>query len=250
MTEKLVCIIPVGPGHRRLSRRAEWSIKVAQGHGLGPFSEVECVLVDDTKGQFGRAAARNHGMSLHPDADWYYFLDADDMMHGEALVRFGAGRKRHPEARAIWGKGLLWMHGEYVAIGDEIFPMTWEDVILCMNLGTFGVGHFVGGEEARRLRFDETVPHCEGFEFCVSFISCFPWVKIEEPLSIIDKDAPSCNDHYSPCPAPWTRAFNAHVMKWKTRGRVPLTDRELLERHFGERERKAWCSSTPATLET
>lgn len=244
---KLSVVIPVGPGHRGPARRAAMSARSAFRMYPGPFDRLQVVIVDDTRGQFGRAASRNHGMTVSPDADWYFFLDADDMMEPRAILRWmDLGRG----ALGVWGIGELAVAGKLRAIEHEIHPMTWGDVIENQNRGTFGIGCFISGPEARKLRFDESVPHCEGFEFCVSFISCFAWKKISMSLAVIDKDMPSSADHYVECPAPWTRAFYAHTMKWRHRGRVPLSRRELAIRHAAENERLAHCSSTPGILGT
>ncbi len=59
------------------------------------FTEIQHVIVNDTKGELGRSKARNLGMI---DADWYFFLDADDVVmpyatrfvKGQTVAVFGA----------------------------------------------------------------------------------------------------------------------------------------------------------------
>lgn len=245
---KLVVGIPVGPGHKRVVHRADLSVRYAIDKNTGPFTEVKTIVIDDTKGQWGRAAARNTVMSLEPDADWYYFLDADDMMHVDALTVAGQELEKDPGLAGIWGAGWIWYQGECVSAWEDRVPLVWEDVIEHKNRGTFGIGMFVRGPEARELRFDESVPQCEGFEFCVSFIAGYPYVKAERPVSLVDRDTASSSDHYSECPAPWTRAFSDHTLKWKYRGRGLLSQEELRARHFAENERLSQCWSMPEKL--
>lgn len=83
---KLDVIIPVGPGHEGLVNEAIYSVKMACLTGQGPFTEVKVKAIDDTKGELGRSKARNTAIEASK-ADWLFFLDADDLMHPDALLR-------------------------------------------------------------------------------------------------------------------------------------------------------------------
>ena len=76
---KLDIITPVGPGHTQAVEQAKASVQRAIKAGLGPFSEVRHVVVDDTEGALGRSAARNQAVKAST-ADWLFFLDADDLL--------------------------------------------------------------------------------------------------------------------------------------------------------------------------
>lgn len=246
---RLGIVSPVGPGHNHIAKRCAKSIEYAKVVGTGPFTDVEVFFVDDTQAKWGRAAARNYGIMRARDTDWIYFVDSDDMMNSTAMETFGEVLKRRPAVQAVWGQGNVMFYGRRIECTSEIKSMTWTDVIRFQNLGTFGMGMFVRTDAARKLRFDESIAHCEGFEFCVSLLSTVPWVKTSENITLVDRDCPSSPDHYQGCSAPWTRAFAAHTLKWKFRGPGPLGEEELRKRHAAERERLHWCSSMPNLLE-
>ena len=95
---QLDIICPVGPGHEQLINEAIQSVKIACLTSQGPFKEVKIKAVDDTKGEMGRSAARNHAIKSSK-ADWLFFLDADDLMHPNAMKNFESSRNYD----AVWG---------------------------------------------------------------------------------------------------------------------------------------------------
>jgi hypothetical protein len=177
-------------------------------------------------------------MDAAPDADWYTFLDADDYLAREALTEVSFALDAEPEVKAFFGGGVILQGREERDIGEDIWPMSWEDWLRNLNRGTVGPGGFFAGPEARELRSDESIGHCEGFEFWLAFAGSYEWRKLREPLCVVDKDAASCDDHYHQAAPQWERAFWGHAHRWEKRGRVRLTQEELAARHFAERERK------------
>src|SRR4051812_40635922 len=87
----LAVITPIGPGHHHCATTAMASVNAARERP-GPFSSVRHIVIDDGAGTLGRGAARNLGMV--EDADWYFFLDADDMMRPDALQAFPSGSQQ------------------------------------------------------------------------------------------------------------------------------------------------------------
>ena len=87
---KLSVITPVGPGHQEVVKNAMRSVAFLRS---GPFDAIRHVIIDDGEGRLGRSRARNLGMETA--ADWFFFLDADDLMlrHATTLVDFDAPAK-------------------------------------------------------------------------------------------------------------------------------------------------------------
>jgi glycosyltransferase involved in cell wall biosynthesis len=166
---KLAVITPVGPGHQGCVKRAIESVA-----GRGRFSSVEHVVIDDTCGEMGRGAARNAGMI---DADWYFFLDADDTMHPDALGAVNLDKQ------ATFGSVRL-NHGN----AKNVHPCGWREVALYGARGTLSMGFFCRADVARRLRFNEAMDAGEDFDFYLRLDS---FAKIEQPLVIIGYDVPS-----------------------------------------------------------
>lgn len=93
-------IVPVGPGHEQLFNEATQSVKIACLTGTGPFTDVRIKGVNDTEGEMGRSAARNHAIKAST-ADWLFFLDADDLMYPYAMESVKDYVKSYD---AIWGR--------------------------------------------------------------------------------------------------------------------------------------------------
>lgn len=104
----MICVVitPVGPGHLDLFQSScAPSVEQAKAWSMGPFTEVHHLMMDDTAGNFGRSARRNEGVriALENDADWVFFLDADDIMTPNAFEGFGRVIAAEPDLEAVWG---------------------------------------------------------------------------------------------------------------------------------------------------
>lgn len=169
-------IIPVGPGHEKLAKRANRSVTAAWKQSPGPFSICRVAMVPDPHGELGRSRARNRGLDENP-ADWHFLLDADDEMC------LGAFELVDLEAPATFGAICL-KGRRYV---DDVWPCTRE-LILHRRFarGTLSMGCFVRGDLG--LRFDESLDVGEDFDFYLRLPS---FTKREEPLVSIGYDQPS-----------------------------------------------------------
>ena len=90
MTSILKCavITPIGPGHEETYERlCVPSVKHAIAQNSGPFSLIELMPIYDLEGKEGRSNSRNIGVAkaLAENFDWIFFLDADDLLFGEAF---------------------------------------------------------------------------------------------------------------------------------------------------------------------
>jgi hypothetical protein len=172
---KVSVIIPVGPNHEDVWKKAARSVGRAWGLDHGPFGEMELVIVPDPEGQLGRSAARNKGMAEHP-ADWFFFLDADDEMMANAFDLVDL------EAPATFGAvvldGKLLRANRYPGYGN---PAICRRMLAKFGAsGTLSMGFFVRADLG--LRFDESLDIAEDFDFYMRL----PWyVKRHEPLANI-----------------------------------------------------------------
>lgn len=173
---RLAIITPVGPGHEAILPHAALSVVNLEHHG---FNEILHVIVNDTEGKLGRSRARNIGMETL--ADWYFFLDADDVIMPYA-PRFIESTPN--EFDAIFGA---------VQINGRITPQNkWpcgiKDILKHGGKGTLCMGFFVKGDVARDLRFDEDRDKGEDFDFYMRLPSFY---KGKVPLVSVNSKMPS-----------------------------------------------------------
>jgi len=173
---KLVVITPVGPGHESILPLAALSVLHLEYH---EFTEIQHVIVNDTKGKLGRSKARNLGMET--PADWYFFLDADDVMMPYATRFIGCVG---PSASAIFG--AVQINGRVPPINK--WPCRRNDLFEHGGEGTICMGFFVKAEVAQEVRFDETLDKGEDFDFYMRLPSSY---KVKPPLVSVNSKIPS-----------------------------------------------------------
>lgn len=103
---KCAVITSVGPGHEQLlADSCRPSVEAAKAYNAGPFQTIEHIVMDDTKGKYGRSKRRNQAIQQAEKAgfDWLFFLDADDVMTPNAFESFGRCIEAEPELDAVWG---------------------------------------------------------------------------------------------------------------------------------------------------
>lgn len=176
---KLAIITPVGPGHQKPAEQAVESvnraIEYAQQKGKLWFTRIRHAVIDDTQGLMGRSRARNEGMV---DADWYFFLDADDRMCKDALTLCNF------DAAATFGAVCL----DACVYEKNVYPCGWAEIAKFGAAGTLNMGFFCRADIARELRFNEDMDRGEDFDFYMRLPS---FVKIEKPLVHIGYLVPS-----------------------------------------------------------
>ena len=172
---RLAVITPVGPGHEGILPLAAMSVVHLEPHS---FTEVLHVIVNDTEGKLGRSRARNLGMI---EADWYFFLDADDIVMPDAprFVDFVS-----QPVDAIFG--AVQINGRVTA--KNLWPCRKEDIYEYGGQGTLCMGFFVKAEVAREVRFDETLDVGEDFDFYMRLPSFY---KVKPPLVSVNSKIPS-----------------------------------------------------------
>ena len=172
---RLAVITPVGPGHEGILPLAAMSVVHLEPHS---FTEILHVIVNDTEGKLGRSRARNLGMI---EADWYFFLDADDIVMPDAprFVDFVS-----QPMDAIFG--AIQINGRVTA--KNLWPCRIEDIYEHGGQGTLCMGFFVKAEVAREVRFDETLDAGEDFDFYMRLPSFY---KVKPPLVSVNSKIPS-----------------------------------------------------------
>ncbi len=171
---RLAVITPVGPGHESILPLAALSVLHLEYHS---FTEITHVVVNDTKGELGRSKARNLGMST--PADWYFFLDADDVMmpYATKFVK--------PQSVAVFG--AIQVNGRVPPINK--WPCCERKALYEHGgEGTLCMGFFVKAEIAQEVRFDETLDKGEDFDFYMRLPSFY---KVKPPLISVNSRIPS-----------------------------------------------------------
>ena len=172
---RLVVITPVGPGHESILPLAALSVLHLEYH---EFTEIQHIIVNDTKGELGRSKARNLGMI---EADWYFFLDADDVMMPYATRFVGrVGDKFDAIFGAVQVNGRI--------SPNNLWPCKIEEIYKYGGQGTLCLGFFVKAEIAREIRFDETLDKGEDFDFYIRLPSFY---KVKPPLVSVNSKIPS-----------------------------------------------------------
>ncbi len=196
---RLAVITPVGPGHEGILPLAAMSVI-----NLEPwcFNEIIHVIVNDTDGKLGRSRARNSGMI---DADWYFFLDADDIIMPYA-PRFV--EKVHDKFDAIFG--AVQINGRVTP--QDKWPCRIEHLYEHGGQGTLCMGFFVKGEVARDLLFDETLDKGEDFDFYMRLPS---FHKLKVPLVSINSKMPSAGGPKGYKELDWQKTCREVVEKYK-----------------------------------
>lgn len=189
MQAKCAVVIPVGPGHDAHYQQAIDSVMTAAQTDPGPFTDFDCVVIDDTAGAKGRSAARNEGVreAAARGADWLFFLDADDIMMPQAFQQMAPHTDR---ADAVWGMILESAEAQPGAdslTGRIRLPQlprieTLDDLLLHDPYLTVQMGHFVRTSVALSTPFDEALDVGEDFDYYLRVWGSARCVKITAPL--------------------------------------------------------------------
>lgn len=193
---RLAVITPVGPGHEGLAQRAIASVAEAR---VGQFTSIRHVIVEDSHGQLGRSRARNIGMETK--ADWFFFLDADDVM------RPYAPRLCDFTVPATFGAVSL----DGKRLPENVYPCGWKEIVRHGAHGTLAMGCFVRADVARALRFNETLDAGEDFDFYMR-LPCF--TKVDRPLIDIGYASPSAGGPRGYDKLDWTAVCNDIIARY------------------------------------
>jgi hypothetical protein len=184
--KNLTCavITPVGPGHEE-----SWyklclpSIEHAISSNSGAFTQIKPMPVFDTAGELGRSRARNMGVAqaLAEDFDWIFFLDADDLMFGDA---FEAVQPYLKDYVGVWGNIVETQFPELSEIKlreNQVTPIKdFKTLISADPFLSLQMGHFVKTEVALANPFDEQMNAGEDFKYHLQVWKANSCIKCEE----------------------------------------------------------------------
>jgi len=205
----IAVVTPVGPGHEPYVHEAVTSVQFAWNRNHGEFSSLVHDVIDDTRGELGRSRARNQGIDRNDTADWFFFLDADDLMHPDGF----AGCARRGEACAlVFGAVCTEAHG---ILRENVHPLDWSGLMRYGAVGTLSMGCFVRADVARLVRFDENRDAGEDFDFYLRACSEYPWVKRSQPLVTIRTGIPSAGGPRGYDALDWRGVCEDVVAPWR-----------------------------------
>ncbi|HMK49339.1 MAG TPA: tetratricopeptide repeat protein [Thermodesulfovibrionales bacterium] len=177
-------VTPVGPGHNGLYSECLESVKKSFSGARGIFSEIIPIRIDDSNGRLGRSSARNIGVkkAAQQNADWIFFLDADDIMAPSAF-EYVSGYLEHFDA--VWGSIWTIERGEvYASERPHQLPFLYgiEELLLYDPFLTLQMGHFVKTSVALATPFDESIDIGEDFDYYLRVWERHPCIKIPLPF--------------------------------------------------------------------
>jgi hypothetical protein len=172
-------ITPIGPGHEILVREAQASVEGAFRANPGPFSHVLFMGLPDRDGAQGRSRRRNEGIdfALANGFEWIFFLDADDLMAGDA---FTAAAPHLDGTDAVFGLIAEQKNGAQPMLRPrQLGPTTaLADVLASDPFLSLQMGHFVRTKAAAAIRFDESMDTGEDFKYYLELWQQFRCAKI------------------------------------------------------------------------
>lgn len=224
----MICaaIIPVGPGHERLAKEAAHSLELAWAMRVCGWDTLIVEMVDDTKGEKGRSAARNEGILAHPEADWYFLLDADDRA---GMHTFNCFTPDKMEMHAVYGWPSFASSSGNRRVKDG--PRTWQGILAAGPLDTITMGAFFKGESLRNHLFREDLDCAEDWELFLSFGAKHPMGVVKTTLCWVGYDKPSAGGPRGG-ERGWAAAADPFFRFWRKRGRKPLSDEERKEAYW------------------
>jgi glycosyltransferase involved in cell wall biosynthesis len=174
---KLDVIIPIGPGHEDLVNEAVNSVNMACLTDQGPFTEIKIKAVDDRDGSNGRSKSRNLAMDASK-ADWLFFLDADDLMHPDALGIL----RDYEDFDAVWGLIAEYKDGLVLPRFQVPYIEKFETLVKLDPYYTLQMGFFVRREVMPK--FDEYMDCGEDWKAYIHLWKNYQCIKQDRPLMV------------------------------------------------------------------
>ena len=183
-THRCAIVTPVGPGHEELYRECLESVKKSFSGKKGLFSDIIPIGIDDFDGRLGRSKARNIGIrkAAEQNADWIFFLDADDIMAPSAFEYVSAYLGQYD---AVWGSIWTIERGELKASErPHQLPFLYgiDDLLSHDPFVTLQMGHFVKTSVALSVLFDESLDIGEDFDYYLRVWEKYACIKIPLPF--------------------------------------------------------------------
>lgn len=217
-------ITPVGPGHQTIAQDAIASVQLAARADRGPFERIHHIFGDDIKGKRGRSEVRNacvlgreEWMALFtvgdmPDgglgicetplddlgpweAEWLFFLDADDMLCGPNTYGKSAFAVVEPyleEYDCVWG-AIYELHSGKIFRRKQVDRITtYKAYVKTPAPLSCQMGHFVRRNAFLEVGgFNEKLDVCEDVDLYLREWRDLRCIKQEKPLFLNRRGAHS-----------------------------------------------------------
>lgn len=216
-------ITPYIEPHERMLERCRKTVDAAWEYSQGPFSSMNHACIVDAN-QKGPGWGRNQAIEDNPDADWYFYVDADDMMKEFAFEALAWAKD---EVDVYWG---VTEHrakiddGTAMSIRPRALRNTSFSEFASFGFdggGGYGVGHFVRGDLQRRFKWFLNAVY-EDIEMFLCLMAHGSFTRLPFPLVTIDKRVRSSS-------TPDKRAVHRKDVWpsiqnfWRRNGRRPLS---------------------------
>jgi glycosyltransferase involved in cell wall biosynthesis len=155
---------------------------------MGPFESVRVKVVDDTLADLGRSAARNQGVKAS-EADWLFFLDADDLIHPSAFVNFN--RIDWSLHDGVWGLISEYVMGCIVERYQVRAISTYAELLRFSPPLALQIGHFVRREVAAEHPFAEDMDTGEDWKYYLELWEKRRCVKVPYAFYVNERHRPS-----------------------------------------------------------
>lgn len=189
----VVVVVPKSSLHARFEERFVRVVNEAWSYSHGPFSSMKIEFVEDTEYR-GAGWGRNLGVERNPEADWYFFVDVDDLPKPwcfEAMNR--------ATSDVVWGviehrKRI----GEEVAMfvnSRAFLPYSWDLLVSRGHDDKSGLNNafFIKGDLARAHRWFEGEYALEDIEYFIVVTAHSSYERLPFPLVTIDQISPKPN---------------------------------------------------------
>jgi len=226
-----VVVTPYTPRHKRYLDRSMSCLENAKAYSSGPFDEITQVFYED-KDLKGPGYARNQiiGGPLKPD--WYFFVDADDMIKRHTFEAMNWLLDRDGEVTDIvWGqiehRGTRM--GEVMMLGNAgaYEPFGWNRFLARGHDrgGGINCGFFARGDLIRRYQWFEGQFTLEDIEYFTTIMSEGTFLRLPFPLVTVDSMSASTRDTRKTKKGlnrKKNTLFDAIRAFWRRNGRRPL----------------------------
>lgn len=142
----------------------------------GKFQHIDLCIINDKEGKLGRSNARN--VALEKEADWVFFLDADDLMHPLAFETMSD----YMDYDAVWGNIYEYSNGVCVWRYQVPEIRTYRELISFDPYTTLQMGHFI--RKDKLVPFNNEMDCGEDWDYYIRIWKNNKCIKIREPLFI------------------------------------------------------------------
>ena len=149
----------------------------------GCFDTVSIRAGDDLMGENGRSKTRND-LARDSDADWLFFLDADDLMDPDALEAFSYALD---DEDAVFGQICELKDGCVHPRYQVPIIHSKKELIAFDPYMTLQMGHFVRREVFNEIQFDESMDVGEDWDYYLKLWDKYKCKKVGFTFMINDR---------------------------------------------------------------